>query len=476
MTSDKSVIRYDHRDNVINLSGIRRQNAPYLVVWVLYYAWVVAYATWWTASPISDSVSDAQLRSLMHAVNLLSSAAFVLIIRRQKFVTTARIFAVLIVLCMAAYYLIPSDPTSAAAAVLGSVAIGCFNISILIPFVFMLNNTEKLYAVVSSNLLIQLISLLNEQSIPDLAEPVISFVLLLFSLGAVLFFRKKAEKTEPIAENIIKPAINRRVYLSLLFNCAIAILCKGAGKGILNITAANFGSTVITGYYLGGLAGCILYVLMYAFTKKAYIWLGNVTFSTITIALLCNAFIRQAPELAVPFSVLLGVGTTVGMINMYYIIGVIGKKYDSMRYVRISILSVGLFGGITGILVGNWIDRAGTYEISVSASVLAAVVMLAFMFVSPVMERADYVNDWGLDSGRKEVGGGYTALFRVYGLSKREAEVCELLLQGFTLRQISAILPISYSTVNTYCTSAYRKLHINSRTELVIKFKDYLLK
>jgi DNA-binding CsgD family transcriptional regulator/uncharacterized protein YhhL (DUF1145 family) len=215
---------------------------------------------------------------------------------------------------------------------------------------------------------------------------------------------------------------------------------------------------------------------VYAFAKKAYIWLGNITFSSVAIGILCNAFIPQAPGLAIPFAVLLGLGSTIGIINMYYIIGVIGKKYDSMRYLRLSILFIGVFGGVSGIAVGNMISRVGTFEISISASILSAVVMIAFMFVSPIMERADYVYDWGFDSNHMEVGGGRLALLRPYGLSKREAEVCDLLLQGYTLRQISAILSIAYSTVNTYCTSAYRKLDINSRAELLHKFKDHITK
>ncbi|NMA49061.1 MAG: hypothetical protein GX947_04745 [Tissierellia bacterium] len=32
---------------------------------------------------------------------------------------------------------------------------------------------------------------------------------------------------------------------------------------------------------------------------------------------------------------------------------------------------------------------------------------------------------------------------------------------------------MAYSTVNTYCTSIYRKLDINSKAELVPLFKDY---
>lgn len=58
----------------------------------------------------------------------------------------------------------------------------------------------------------------------------------------------------------------------------------------------------------------------------------------------------------------------------------------------------------------------------------------------------------------------------------RLAEICNLLLQGYTLRQISAIFSIAYSTVKTYCASAYRKFDINSRAELLLKFKDHITK
>ena len=464
-----------HPDNVVHPNGLRQKNAPYLIVWILYYAWVVAFATWWTASPFLDSSFDTQIRNVMHIVILLSSGAFVFIIRKEWLLKAVRIGAALIILSMVLFYILESKSFRIFAAITGSVGIGCVNICILIPFVFTLNNTEKLYAALLSNVLIQLISLINEHNLSILAKPIMSFTLLICSLSAVLFFKKGTDciKNDQEPET---PVMHRRVYLSLLFNCAIVILCKGAGKGILNIAAADSGSSVLTGYYMGGLLGCLIYMLIYAFTRKAYIWLGNITFSSVAVGLLCNAFSMQSPGLAIPYSVLLGLGSSIGMINMYYIVGVIGKKYNNMRYIQMSILVIGIFGGVSGIAVGNMISRVGTFEISISASIVSAVVMIAFMFVSPIMERADYVNDWGLDSNHTEVGGGRLAMFRPYAFSKREAEVCDLLLQGYTLRQISAILPIAYSTVNTYCTSAYRKLGINSRTELLLKFKDLISK
>lgn len=476
MKLKETIVEFSHKKNVINLTGIRKRNMPYFSVWILYYAWVITYATWWTSSPVIDSSLDTQIRSIMHIVNLLSSAVFVFIIRKKWFVNIARVSAIIIVLSMTTFYILPSALLKIVTSIVGSVAIGCFNICILIPFVFKLNNTEKLYAVVSSNILIQLISLLHEYNFPSILEPIVYFLLLVCSLSTVLFFRKKDNDEPGDLDHAIKPVMHKRVYISLIFNCAIAILCKGVAKGILNIAAVDLGLSVLTGYYIGGLLGCLVYIFVYTFTKKAYIWLGNIIFSSIAISLLCNVFVSQAPWHAIPFSVLLGLGSTIGMINMYYIIGVIGKKYGSMLYIRLSILFIGVFGGVSGIVVGNLLSRFGTFEASISASLLSAMVMIAFMFVSPIMERADCANDWGLDSGHTEVGGGILALLTPYGLSKRETEVCDLLLQGYTLRQTSALLAIAYSTVNTYCTSAYRKLGINSRTELVLKFKDHITK
>ena len=101
--------------------------------------------------------------------------------------------------------------------------------------------------------------------------------------------------------------------------------------------------------------------------------------------------------------------------------------------------------------------------------------MIAFMFISPIMERAEYVNVWGLDSQQAEVDNEQLHAFQKYRLSRREIQVCKLLLQGYTMRQISGILSIAYPTVNTYCTSIYRKTKINSRTELLQVFKDYIM-
>jgi DNA-binding NarL/FixJ family response regulator len=57
-------------------------------------------------------------------------------------------------------------------------------------------------------------------------------------------------------------------------------------------------------------------------------------------------------------------------------------------------------------------------------------------------------------------------------LSKRENEILGCLAKGFLYKEIAEQLNISMSTVRTHIHSVYEKLHVQSRTEAVVKFLD----
>jgi hypothetical protein len=179
-------------DNVINIKGLRKQNLPYIFIWVVYYAWVIAFATWWTASPLTDSVFGMNIRSLLHSVNLLSSALFIFIIKKEQFVKTAKIGAVLIVLGMSIFLTFHDAYLQLTAAIIIGLSLGLVNTSILMPFVFALNNTEKLYAVVGSNVLINIISYVQEKysinGFYNINGMLMSFFILILALSTILFF------------------------------------------------------------------------------------------------------------------------------------------------------------------------------------------------------------------------------------------------------------------------------------------------
>ena len=468
------------RNHVVSPKGLKKQNLPYIVIWILYYAWVVTFATWWTASPLTENAFGTDLRSIMHAVNLISSAVFIVAIKKEWFVRMARIGAVFIILGMGVFVTTTSAPVGLVSAVIIAISLGCVNISILMPFVFSLNNTEKLYAVIGSYAVINSISLFQNvnggNNLQNGGDLFLSFAVLILALSATIFFKKSSLTPDRDESNPDSPKMPSRVYLTLLFSCALAILGKGVGTGILNITAENIGNSVVVWSYIGGLAGCLIYFAIYAFLPKAYILIGNIIFAFISMGLLCNAFIEKSPGLAVLFALFFGAGNTIGMINVYYILGVVGKKYNSMRYLKLSIFFIGVCGGVTGVAMGNLLQGGHTSGIALVASIISAFIMMLFMIISPLLAKEQYYSDWARDSEMREIDNDQLYLFQKYQLSKREIEVCKLLLQGYTLRQIAAMLSLSYSTVNTYCTGLYRKLNINSRTELMVLFKDFIAK
>jgi DNA-binding NarL/FixJ family response regulator len=56
------------------------------------------------------------------------------------------------------------------------------------------------------------------------------------------------------------------------------------------------------------------------------------------------------------------------------------------------------------------------------------------------------------------------------GLSTREEEVLILLSKGYGNKEIAAQLSLSVDTVSTYLKQIYKKLHVHSRTEAVMRY------
>jgi DNA-binding CsgD family transcriptional regulator len=48
------------------------------------------------------------------------------------------------------------------------------------------------------------------------------------------------------------------------------------------------------------------------------------------------------------------------------------------------------------------------------------------------------------------------------GLSDREAQITQMMLEDMTLKQIGEVLGLSHKTVSTYKSRVYKKLQVNS--------------
>ena len=55
-------------------------------------------------------------------------------------------------------------------------------------------------------------------------------------------------------------------------------------------------------------------------------------------------------------------------------------------------------------------------------------------------------------------------------LTPKEKAVLQLLLEGMTLRQIAGELGMKYDSVNFHYKNIYRKLEVNSKIELILRY------
>lgn len=61
-----------------------------------------------------------------------------------------------------------------------------------------------------------------------------------------------------------------------------------------------------------------------------------------------------------------------------------------------------------------------------------------------------------------------------FNLSKRETEIVQLVAKGLANKEIAADLTISVETVRVHLKHIYEKLHVRSRTEAAMKYRDAL--
>lgn len=64
-----------------------------------------------------------------------------------------------------------------------------------------------------------------------------------------------------------------------------------------------------------------------------------------------------------------------------------------------------------------------------------------------------------------------TASAEVENLSRRENEILDLIVQGFSNKEIAGRLGVSIETLRWHLRQIYKKLHVHSRTEAALKFR-----
>jgi len=229
-------------------------------------------------------------------------------------------------------------------------------------------------------------------------------------------------------------------------------------------------------YGLGQLSSilAITLVMLISNRNSLYVWLMFLVFSIFGITVVSyNSYVAHFSG-----SLIYGIGDGLGYIIIYYLCSGAIKKSKSFRMHRLFcvILFIEYFF-ISGILSQAFDRYQGSNHV-IALSVVVALCSFCFLIL-PYLQKRLFETDWtdGLhlkDMAEYSQGLAETDTINIkehLNTTEREHEVFTMLLAGKAPKEIAYILKISYDTVNFHIKNLYRKLKIQSRSELFAKYK-----
>lgn len=447
---------------VVHVKNIRSKMIPYIISWVFFYTWMVMFFTWWVGNFKSSTIFSSNQLFIIYSLFLIFISIiifFVKPVRFKKYYIVGSVFSLLILIIniFKIKYIIYILPFFIALAYVGLLQI----------FIYIMNNTEKLYSLIFSNFL--LISIVIHQDIKYLNisnNYYFMLILLFLSLLPSVKFNKKDYLNEEKEYAKTAPKISRVLYISLFINCIFLVFCRGIGRGFILLANDMYSFNLEIYYYLGGLVGCILLFLLISYVKKCNVLSWNITFCSFVLA----AFLYMWPSsefIKNMFAFVLGVGIMMGINNMYYMLGIISKKYWNYTYIRFNILVIDLIGCGLGTLLGNYIYNNGDNTIIIKLLTLSVFVVIILLIFSPILANTFFRDKWDEDSTKAVIDNLNRRKFDKYNLTSKEIEVSNYLINNYTVRQIAAYMGVSENTIKFHKKQIFKKTCINSKEELI---------
>lgn len=455
----------------MDLRSIRGEALPYFVGWIVIFTWLYCYFLPNGSLLFLDGAALTGHEREATYVWLIVCPLITTFAKGVSYVP-ATIYSVLAAL--GSFILLTffdlTAPAAFAFELVIAAAVGHIFASCGYGFFMVLNNTEKFYSMILGIFLPKLIMLLH----PLVASRLngISFsafilfcCLLSMLVCSVCFFRERG-----LLPNVGRKPFPRQgwslmamVFVILAFNDVIAplLLCE---------MKSSLGSPLEYWYSGGIAAGLCLVLLLQKRWKLNICTMLNLSLANLTVGLVIGIVAERYPAAAFACAVCFGLAYGMGLVNIYYLAGFMAKKFQNITFYRVGIILSAVY----------YFYGFGSVEMFEHAlpilSILSVCILVVFFMLSPLFVRLLYSGEWIDDSYRQDVTfeSRLRARLKELKLSPKETEVCELLLRGYTLRQTAAMLEIAYPTANTYCTALYRKLNINSRTELTLLFKKYI--
>jgi len=228
-------------------------------------------------------------------------------------------------------------------------------------------------------------------------------------------------------------------------------------------------------YGLGQFTSIIftVFVMVLLNRNPLYIWLSFLVFTLFGLSIVNY----NSPAAQFSGSLIFGTGDGLGYIITIYLCAGAIKKSKAIKMYRlycfILFIEYVFISGIFSKVFGYFAESTHTV-----AFIIVLVLCSLCFLILPYLQKKLFSEDWTDGLSAADIPEYTPALEQAekadkennLGLTPREKDVFALLIQNMPLKTIAIELGISFGTVNTHYTSIYRKLGVNNKGDLFLKY------
>lgn len=450
---------------VTNIKNIRKEVIPYMICWILYYTWILVFFTWWINDFANSYIFKTNELFTIYTLFLIIINIVIFLVHPKNF-KKYYLFGGIVSLILLIVYLFYNNIIYVLPLFMAISFVG-----LLQMFIYIMNNSERFFSLLIGNFLLISLVLFQDIKIINISNNYLLLISILF-LSILPTIKIKSERYYEEEKKFKKtaPKISKVLYLSIIINCIFLTFCRGVGRAFLLMANDMYPFNLEIYYYIGALFGCILLFVLYNYVKRCNIISWNMIFSFFVL----SAFLYMWPSslfIKSLFAFILGVSLMMGINSMYYILGVISKKYWNFKFSRFNILAIGMFGCGLGTFLGNYIYNSGNSTFNNTILTLSVIMVIAILISSPILENTFFKDKWDEDSKTATIDNLNKRKYNKYNLTLKEIEVCNYIIENNSVRQIAIAMGISENTVKFHKKQIFKKLNISSKDELTTLLK-----
>lgn len=358
--------------------------------------------------------------------------------------------------------------------VLAGVGYGVIISFAIIIFIYMLNMSERLMFVVAIIFIAFNYSFFQLLVLPDYVSYLIVplGIIIIAYLVMLWMYRDKKLVLEDFSSELLPKS---SIIIMLFVVCYICINTGVMGAIELNWSGVKYNSIKTffsTSYYIGFIIAVVSTIINYMFNRKAIV----TSLLIYTLATILSYQLGVVSQLFVRTTILrqlaecsFGLTTAMGIVSAGMLIGnLLEQRLSRQGFVYIMMTMV-------SFIIGGIFLTEGLYKVRVSiiSTIMLFVnftiaIFICVMALGGIFNRKEE-KDTPVANMKKNQN-KYKYINPDEVLSDKEKSIFNLLLEGFTLRQIAAELGMKYDAVNFHYKNIYRKLEVNSKVELFIRY------